>query len=219
MGRMGKRIVQLRRELNLTQGEFERLCGWKGDGSRVCHYERDLREPSRDDTQTMATVLKVTPWFLEYGITLEGEENDINIKDFKKEVIERHIPIIKLDEVEDWIQGRIINQNKIGNFMQNSSVEGHFCLEIKGDAMVSSVNNLDSFLEGDIAVFNADLIPKEGDVVVFLHRNSVKIRQISKDGTETILKPLNTQYPIIVMNDEVRVLGIAISTERKRYKP
>lgn len=219
MGTMGKRIIQRRKELNLTQREFELLCGWKGDGSRICNYERDMREPSREDTHAMATVLKVTPWFLEYGITLEGEENDINVKDFKREIVERKIPILQLGEVEAWIQGRIIKTTIKGNFMQDSRIEGHFCVEIKGNAMVSLVNNLDSYFDGELAVVNADLMPKEGDVVIFLHKHSVKIRQISKDGTETILKPLNPQYPIIMMDDEVRVFGVIISTERKRYKP
>lgn len=219
IGTIGKRISQKRKELDLTQREFELLCGWSGDGVRIYNYEKDKREPGIEETIIMAAILKVTPWFLAYGITLDGEENDINIKYFKQEVAERKIPILKLGEVEAWIHGRIAKKNTKGNFMQDSKIEGHFCITIEGDAMVSSINNLDSYIDGELAVCNADIIPKEGDAVIFLHRNSVKIRQISKDGTEAILKPLNPQYPIIMMNDEVRVLGVIISTERKRYKP
>lgn len=218
MGTMGKRIIYQRKELKLTQREFSILCGWEGDGSRICHYERDFREPNIEDTRTMAAVLKVTPWFLAYGITLDGDDNDIEIKDFKKETLDRKIPVIKLVEVEDWIHGRITNQNTKGSFMKDSEVEGHFCVEISGDAMVSPINAIDSYLNGELATVNTTMTPKEGDVVIFSHKNSVKIRQISKDGTDSILTALNPQYPVIMM-DEVKIFGIIISTERKRYKP
>lgn len=222
-GSIGKRISQKRKEMKLTQKELEIMCGWSGDGVRICNYERDLREPGSYEIRIIANVLKVTPWFLAYGVTLDGEDNNVDIKDFKEDIVDKEIPVLLLNEVENWVQGRITNKNKKGIFMIDSNrfskVEGHFCVEIAGDAMISPSNPIDSYINGETAVVNTDLTPKEGDVVIFSHKNSVKIRKISKDGSENVLTALNPQYPVIMMDDEVRILGIIISTERKRYKP
>ena len=219
MDKIGKRISNKRKEFGYTQKEFEILCGWSGDGVRICNYENGKREPGIHETKIMSKILQVTPWFLAYGVE---EEKDSDVKDFKKELPGNKIPIIPLDQLEDWLAGRLADQNMKRNFMSNIdniSVEGNFCVEILGDAMVSSTNPLDSYVNGELAVVNTDISPREGDVVLFSYENSIKIRKISKDGMETILTAFNSQYPIIKMDDKVKIIGTITNTQRNRYKP
>ncbi|MBP4048997.1 LexA family transcriptional regulator [Chromobacterium violaceum] len=62
----GKRIEVLRKAKGWRQEDFAEQCGW-GSASRIGNYEREDREPSLRDFETMAEVLGVTTPYLIFG--------------------------------------------------------------------------------------------------------------------------------------------------------
>nr|CRH06266.1 putative HTH-type transcriptional regulator for conjugative element [Candidatus Magnetococcus massalia] len=81
-----------------------------------------------------------------------------------------------------------------------------FGLKISGDSMSPE------FSEGDVIVVDPEMEAKHNHfVVVYLpHENDVTFKQLTIDGGRRYLKPANPRYPIIPMDEDARVCGVAV---------
>ena len=71
---IGERIKLARSLKGYSQAELSERCGWEHQ-SRISSYERDKREPDKEDVETLAAVLGVrAPWlFFGDGTMTEDE--------------------------------------------------------------------------------------------------------------------------------------------------
>lgn len=58
--KIGQKIKELRLSKKLTQTDLGKLCGWEDAQTRISNYERNRREPTLADMQTIAKNLDVT---------------------------------------------------------------------------------------------------------------------------------------------------------------
>lgn len=89
---------------------------------------------------------------------------------------------------------------------------GHklFIIEIpEGDAMVSAEPNRKNLFSGERVIVNADIKPKNKQLVLAKHDEAYIIRQYVEDGTSKILKPYNKQFLVINFN-QTEILGVII---------
>lgn len=63
---IGSRIKQARKLRGFTQVELSERCGWEHQ-SRISSYERDEREPGKEDVESIASVLDVRAAWLFFG--------------------------------------------------------------------------------------------------------------------------------------------------------
>lgn len=132
----------------------------------------------------------------------------------------QNIPLVALDKVLEWHLGKGWMPNKlvtpIVNLTANQLTDSNaFCIEMAGDAMVSTLDICSSICPGDIVIIDHHIEAAFGDIVIVKIKNSVKIRQLSKDGNEQILKALNPQYPIIPFTANTKILGVVTEIRRK----
>lgn len=212
---IGERIRKGRLESGLSQGALSKACGWQG-GARISNYEQDIREPNSHDIIVIAKALKTTPSWLFFG---EDERKDI-LKLENGLLLIQNIPILPLERVNDWLQG-VSTKNYSCMSVVISPEElvigkKAFFIEITGDSMCSTNNPAESYYPNDYALVEPDVTPHNGDTVLISEDEILRVRQLMKDGTEVILKPLNPQYPIIKLSDHVKILGVILITQRKR---
>src|SRR5262249_3496996 len=95
------------------------------------------------------------------------------------------------------------------------SQKGLFGMVVAGDAMVSITNIGTSICHGGIAIIDKNRSYACGDIVLVKIKDVIKIRQLTKDGTEEVLKPFNLQYPVIPFTQDIKILGVVIELRNK----
>lgn len=86
-----------------------------------------------------------------------------------------------------------------------------FALRVSGDSMEPE------FHEGMILIIEPELDPQPGDFVVAKNGNDeTTFKQLTKDGADWYLKPLNPRYPIKLLG-ESKIIGVLRAVE-KRYR-
>jgi transcriptional regulator with XRE-family HTH domain len=96
---VGKRIREIRKILNLTQGDFAKKVNVSSQV--ISNWEREYTKPNSEDIERIATNLDINPNFL-YGITddptIKLSQNELNNN--QKEVDDSPIP----SEVKAWLR-------------------------------------------------------------------------------------------------------------------
>ena len=127
------------------------------------------------------------------------------------------IPIIELDKIFEWCQGKRWMANKVISAIADEEHifgKNTFSITMTGDAMRSTVDISASICHGDIVIIDPDLEASYGDILLVKIKQSAKIRQWAKDGDELILKALNPQYPIIPFSAATKILGVVVEIRR-----
>lgn len=105
-------------------------------------------------------------------------------------------------EADEWIRA------------ESSNPGAHaFALIIEGDSMTAPIGSPHSFPDGCKIIVDPDRSPKAGDYVVAKDVTTQKatFKKLTTDGSRWYLKPLNTSYPLIEIDDpSLRVIGVAI---------
>lgn len=133
----------------------------------------------------------------------------------------KHIPLVEFSRIVEWHLGERWMPKKIVSVIaeEDQLNDGKiFCIEMVGDAMMSAVDIASSICPGDIAIVDQEVEPSFGDVVLVKIKNSVKVRQLLKDGDESILKAFNQQYPIIPFTNQTKILGVVVEIRRMMHK-
>lgn len=86
-----------------------------------------------------------------------------------------------------------------------------FALRVSGDSMEPE------FREGMIIIIEPEMDPQPGDYVIAKNGgDETTFKQLTKDGADWYLKPLNPRYPIKPLG-ECRIIGVVRAVE-KRYR-
>ncbi len=126
------------------------------------------------------------------------------------------IPIINLNDISIDKISSLTLQNyshwhriEISNSIKNHSL---FAMKVTGDAMIPV------FDENTVAVIDPNQKVNNKTLVLayISHLNEFMIRKLSIDGAHKLLKPTNSDFPIIHMTDEDKILGVVI-TSRKDF--
>ncbi|MEQ1977085.1 S24 family peptidase [Xenorhabdus sp. SGI240] len=85
-----------------------------------------------------------------------------------------------------------------------------FWLEVKGDSMVSP-NGL-SFPQGMIILVDPEVKPTPNNLVVAKldGEKELTFKQLITEGYDTFLKPLNPQYNMITLSNQVNIIGVVV---------
>lgn len=89
-----------------------------------------------------------------------------------------------------------------------------FALRIVGDSMTNPYGS-PSLPPGSIVIVEPNREPKNGDIVVARldDNQEATIKKLVIEGNQKFLKPLNPQYPIIPINSNCSICGVAIKVE------
>ena len=105
-----------------------------------------------------------------------------------------------LKEIEEWYES-------------DAHVEGAaFWLRVQGDSMTSPVGL--SIPEGMMVLVDTGKEAKNGSLVIakLTDANEATFKKLVVDGGQQFLKGLNPAYPLIPINGNCRIIGVAIQT-------
>ena len=100
-------------------------------------------------------------------------------------------------DAEEWINTTVtVSQNA-------------YALRVRGDSMEPD------FPEGSIIIVDPHREPQPGNYVIAKNGGEATFKQLTKDGADRYLKPLNPQYPIKLIDNDIMICGVVVSMERK----
>lgn len=212
--KIGDRLKIVRTQAKISQAKLAELSGL-GSGvsgaTRISNYENNTREPNNEDVLKITKALSklvgtIDPGWLQFGTGAKplflGEDDEITPKGF--------VQILNWNEISDSLDGCLTKRKRQrAPMFENKCSEKAFALRIKGDAMQATILGNPSFLEGDVIIVDPEQTPSPSDFVIAQIDNKPEpiIRQLIEDQGERYLKPMNHQYPLIEINDQVKILA------------
>lgn len=200
------RLVQLRKELNLTQTEFAEKIGFSR--TAISAWEIGRNEPSNEDT------IKIADFF---GVSVDyiiGKTNNRKGESSSPAVVLVYgtIPAgIPMEMIEDIIDTEEIDADMLKGGKQ------YFGLKVKGNSMYPE------YLDGDTIILEKlDNVESGSDAVVMVNGNDGTFKRVFKNENGIILQPLNPEFqPIIYTNEQieklpVKVIGKVVELRRKK---
>lgn len=111
-------------------------------------------------------------------------------------------PLLAMEEVEQHLR-----------LDQSLAPPGSFVLKVTGDSMIEA-----GIREGDYAVVQPDLRPRNGEIVVALLNDEATVKRFYKNHDGIRLEPANARMkPIVVKpnQEDVRIVGKVVAIIRK----
>lgn len=126
------------------------------------------------------------------------------------------IPLFESKEIFEWFTTREWPPIKMIRVLDHipSRSDNVFSIEVRDDDMVSTTRVASSICPGDIAIIDQDLEPDLGNIVVINTPHAIKLRELSLDGDEQVLKALNPHYPILPFSKDLQILGVVFEVRR-----
>lgn len=184
---LGDRLTAIRKKRGLTQLELAKKAGLSQPA--IFKIEKGV---SRGTVYivSIAKALNVSPEYLLFG-------NDENKLDDEKNYfsVRTEIPLITWEKILE------------NNYKR-------FLLKIENDSMTSPLAAQTTFRKGDIITVYRALQWKRGDFVIAkLPNNTIIFRQYVIEGGQQFLRPLNHQYPMIVLDSKIQIVGVVIEVK------
>jgi SOS-response transcriptional repressor LexA len=197
------RIKRLREAKGLSQKGLAELCGWASQ-SRIGNYEARVRSVSVDDAEVIAKALGVTPAELLFGDYYEGPYQP-----------GEKYPLISWVSAGAWKEAlEPYNLQQVSEWYESEArVEGDgFWLRVHGDSMTAAAGM--SIPEGTLVLFDTGREPKNGSLVIakLVDANEATFKKLIIDGGQKYLKGLNPAYPLIPIDGNCRIIGVAVQT-------
>lgn len=92
-----------------------------------------------------------------------------------------------------------------------------FWLEVTGDSMTAPAGVRPSIPEGTLVLVDTGVEATPGKLVVAQldESNEATFKKLVIDGGQKYLKPLNPSYPVIPINGNCRIIGVAVEAKTK----
>jgi SOS-response transcriptional repressor LexA len=102
-------------------------------------------------------------------------------------------------------------------FSEYDSKGPAFWLKVKGDSMTAPAGQ--SITEGTLILVDteAEVIPGKLVVAKLPDSNEATFKKLVSDGGRLFLKPLNPSYPIEVVDENCRIVGVVVQALQKFY--
>ena len=200
MESIGSRIKAARKAKRMTQKELSDLADVSA--TSIVYWERDEIEPKSKNLASLARALECAPDYLMYGATF-GEE--VSIPQFHSRV-----PLIKWDSAgEVPMQG-----NADWIYCPVQCGKNTFALTVESDSMVSTSTSSKSYPLGTVIFIDPDVKAVNGAKVIAKKSKTKEatFKQYIIDGGESYLKPLNPQYPTLLVDQDTVIVGSIIGS-------
>lgn len=121
------------------------------------------------------------------------------------------VPMIQWSQVQEFVAGEEVKPTKYMPECPNAHGSRTFALQVANDSMTAS--GAKSYPLGAVVYVDPDLEASSGNrVIVGSSGGDCRLREYVKDGNIIYLKPLNPQYPIQELADNLIIYGVVIGT-------
>ncbi|HIC8801239.1 LexA family protein [Aeromonas sp. YN13HZO-058] len=84
-----------------------------------------------------------------------------------------------------------------------------YAVRVKGDSMVAPMGGK-SYPDGTIIIVDPDVEPAPGKKVIARYGNDMTFKELVMDAGQWWLKPLNPQYPMLQVNEDVHICAVLV---------
>lgn len=206
---LGERLKYAREKIrNLKQKELEEISGVKQQIiSRV-----EKGEIKR--TKYLPELAKALKINLSWLLSGKGEPELDKDKQEPEKI--SPVPLISWDEINALLEQRI-DENKIKKteiYIQTQDDHPIFRLVVNNNA-VTDKDNVSGIKPGEEVLIDTKMEPTPGAFVIAKVDDSYVLRKYIEDGSIKRLEPLNDRYPIIELNQTVKIIGCVAMVLRK----
>lgn len=201
---IGERIKRAREETQLKQWQVAESIGMTQQGYQDIEAGQ-VQHPRK--IAKIAEVLGKPKEYLLFGTPIYDLSQPLTAQ--------RKIPIIQWQDIEHWDKMHVLFSEKepedyVLNF--GSFGEKCFALRVQGDSMKYS-SSQKNFNEGDVIIVDPSKEASPGKYVVYTEKGSeaASFKQYVLDGNKKFLKPLNPQYPVMPLNNDIIIRGVVVA--------
>jgi SOS-response transcriptional repressor LexA len=179
----------------------------------VSHWLNGRREPSLGEIAKILQYLGKQKFSVGAGglIIIDGDvENTSLCRVRAKYPVISHVTAATWDTAAETQLQQVANQW----FESDVQIQGKaFWLQVDGDSMVAPTGL--TIAEGTFVLFDTGRIPVNGSLVIARPSESdgVTFKKLVIDGGMKYLKALNPQWPLIPIDENCRVIGVAVETK------
>ena len=156
-----------------------------------------------------ASIMNVSPEWLQFGV---GSEVDITTPI----PIRRMIPVISWVQAGEFCESNVLEQQEVEEWLPcpvNAS-DKTFGLRVKGDSMTSPLYGERSYPEGIVIYVDPEVEVTSGRRVIAksLSSHEATFKTYVEDDGLKYLKPINPQFPMKEITDDVCICGVVIGS-------
>ncbi|RXA98543.1 MULTISPECIES: LexA family transcriptional regulator [Yersinia] len=204
---LAERIKQRRLDLGLTQSELAELAGTTQQGIVSVETGRTKRPRYLHE---LAKALQCDPDYL-----LTGSEGS-NVSFVGTHTPGYRYPVISSVQAGAW--GEAIEAYSLKDIdlwlESDAHIQGDaFWLEVSGDSMTAPIGL--SVPEGTFVLFDTGREASNGNLVIakMEDSNEATFKKLVIDGGQRYLKGLNPAWPLVPINGNCKIIGVAIETK------
>lgn len=210
MKRLGKKIRDNRKQMDLTQSELAKRLDIST--STIGMYEQGRRTPPIESLLKLSNIFKVDIKELTSAEIVSEEFNSPMMMSFEG------IPILGNIAAGSPI---LAEQNVEGYFPMDYQDRADFALRVKGDSMIEA-----GIFEGDLVFIKEQPQLNNKDIGAFLINDEATLKRYYKDEKSITLIPANSQYDIIRFSKEelennqysIKILGKMIGLFSRKIR-
>ncbi|WP_145554883.1 LexA family protein [Yersinia canariae] len=204
---IAERVKTRRIELGLTQRELADKSGTTQQS--IVNIENGKTNNPRNLLE-LSKALSVDPDYLMYG---KGISNVLPAGDYTKGV---RYPVISSVQAGAWAEAiEVYTTRDVELWLESDAhVQGEaFWLEVDGDSMTAPIGL--SVPEGTFVLFDTGREPVNGNLVIakLTDSNEVTFKKLVIDGGLRYLKGLNPAWPLVPINGNCKIIGVAVETK------
>ncbi|TXE41401.1 helix-turn-helix domain-containing protein [Serratia marcescens] len=210
---IGVRVKHRRDSLGLTQGQLAEKIGTSQQAIEQLEAGKTKRPRYLPE---LAKALEVTIDWL-----LDGKDTAYRGDNFKyagEYIPGRKYPVLSSVQAGCWAEAvEAYAVEEISEWIESGAhIQGEaFWLKVEGDSMTAPVGQ--SVAEGNYVLFDTGKEPINGSLVVakLVDSNEATFKKLIIDGGQKYLKGLNPAWPMIPINGNCKIIGVAVEAKMR----
>lgn len=206
------------KELKITQEKLAEMVGVTPGG--MGHWLNKRREPSLDQIASILKAVNLEKMVLNSDGTIEypdGFINNVSKVDIQP-TYQASFPVLSAVQAGQWTEAcEPYTLDEIDEWYETTvrTSERCFWLRVQGDSMTSLTGV--SIPEGMLVLVDTEREHENGSLVVakLTDVNEATFKKFVRDSGQEFLKPLNPNYPMMTINGNCRIIGVAVDAKLK----
>ncbi|WP_264082013.1 LexA family protein [Serratia symbiotica] len=202
------------KEISITQEKLAEHLG-KTQGA-IGHWLNGRREPSVDDIAKIMKFLRMK----EITLTQDGDVNAIPVVGNNFAYAGSYTPTEKYPLIS-WVRAGAwdtaeepMTMDDFSEWLESEAriIGKGFWLRIEGDSMTAPMGM--SIPDGTLVLFDTGREAENGNLVIakLTDSNEATFKKLIVDGGRRYLRGLNPQWPMVEVNGNCRIIGVAVQT-------
>lgn len=221
MSDQATRIKEKRKALGLTQDKLAKRVGVSRVS--VTQWENDPTiEIAGKNLTRLCVALETTADHLLYGKeeVQSSVSVDNNVREVPQPIRYQSYPVISRVQAGKWAEAVVPYAPGAEQHYESSDYQAQgraFWLEVEGDSMTAPPGVRPSVPEGTLVLVDTGVEAVPGKLVVAQldDSNEATFKKLIEDGGQRYLKALNPAYPLIAINGNCRIVGVAVEAKTR----